>query len=70
MNHMDLTLFQQSSPAKAGDPLLRRQQAQAWAKALVWATSNGARECVPDDRPGAPAVHYDPVGEMMDTTQS
>jgi len=63
MNHMDPTLFQQLSPAKAGDPLLQRQQALAWAKALVWATSNGAREC-------APAVHDDAVGEMVDTTQS
>jgi len=55
VNHMDPTLFQQ--------PLLQRQQALAWAKALVWATSNGAREC-------APAVHDDAVGEMVDTTQS
>jgi hypothetical protein len=69
MNHMDPTLYQQSSPAKAGDPLLQRQQALAWAKALVLATSNGVRECEPDNNLRTPAIYDDPVGEMAETTQ-
>ena len=35
--------FQQLSPAKAGDPLLRRQQALAWAKALAVGSIQRAR---------------------------
>jgi hypothetical protein len=67
MNHMDPTLYQQSSPAKAGDPLLLKQQ--ALAKALVLATSNGVRECEPDNKLRTPAIYDDPVGEMAETTQ-
>jgi len=66
MNHMDPTLHRQSSPAKAGDPLLQRQQALTWAKALVWASSNGVRECAPDSKLRMPAIHDDPVGEMVE----
>jgi hypothetical protein len=69
MNHMDSTPYQQSSPAKAGDPILQRQQALAWAKALVLATSNGVRECAPDNKLRTPAIHNDPVGEMAEATQ-
>jgi hypothetical protein len=48
---------------------LQRQQALAWAKALVLATSNGVRECAPDNKLRTPAIHNDPVGEMAEATQ-
>jgi hypothetical protein len=49
--------FQPSSPAKAGDPLLRRQQALAWAKASV------ARDGAPDADQRAPAVPVDTAAD-------
>jgi hypothetical protein len=57
---------QQSSPAKAGDSLLQSRQPQAWAKAFVWATSNGVRECAPDNGLRAPVTHADLLDEMAD----
>jgi hypothetical protein len=45
--------FQRGLPAKAGDPLLRRQQALAWAKA------GGTRDDTPDDDRRAPTVPDD-----------
>jgi hypothetical protein len=59
---MDSILRHPSSPATAGDALVQKPQALAWAKALVLATSNGVREC-------APAIDDYPVGEMADATQ-
>jgi hypothetical protein len=58
--------YQQSSPAKAGDPLLQGQQALARAKAFVWATSNGVRECAPNNAPRVPAPQSDLLDEMAD----
>jgi hypothetical protein len=70
MNHMDPPLHRQSSPAKAGDLVLQRQQALTRAKALVWASSNGVREeCAPDSDIRTPAIHDDPVGQMAEATQ-
>ena len=61
MKHMDPILRHQSSPAKAGDPLVQKPQSLAWARAFVLATSNGVRECAPD-------VDNEAVGEMADAT--
>jgi hypothetical protein len=49
--------FQRGLPAKAGDPLLRRQQALAWAKA------SGMRVGTPDDDLRAPTVPVDPAAD-------
>jgi len=57
---------QQSSPAKAGDSLLHSRQPLAWAKALVWATSNGVRESAPNNGFRAPVTHADLLDEMID----
>jgi hypothetical protein len=57
---------QQSSPAKAGDTLLQNRQPLAWAKAFVWATSNGVRECAPDNGFRVPVTHADLLDEMAD----
>jgi hypothetical protein len=45
--------FQPGSPAKAGDPLLRRQQA------LAWANASGTRDGALDDDRRAPTVPDD-----------
>jgi hypothetical protein len=60
------TIRQQPSPAKAGDPLFQNQQALARAKAFVWATSNGARECAPDDRLRMLVTNSNLLDEMAD----
>jgi hypothetical protein len=76
VNNMGPIPFQPSSPAKAGDPLLQRQQALAWAKALELAKVIGSRECAPDDGLRVPTVQKDSVGnddtvgEMADTAQA
>lgn len=69
MNHVFQTAYQQSSPAKAGDPLLQSQQALAWAKAFVWANSNGVRECAPDNGLTVPVTHSDLLDERADAAQ-
>jgi hypothetical protein len=61
---MDLTMSRQASPAKAGDALLQMPKAQALAKAFVWATSNGVRECAPDTELRTLASPCDPVGAL------
>ena len=66
MNHVFQTLHQPSSPAKAGDPLLQSQQALAWAKAFVWATSNGVRECAPNSGLRVPVPQSDLLDEIAD----
>ena len=60
VNHVFQTAYQQVSPAKAGDTLLQNQQALAWAKAFVWATSNGVRESGQQRRPRASAPERSP----------
>lgn len=67
MNRAFQTIHQQPSPAKAGDPLLQSRPPLAWAKAFVWATSNGMRECGPDDDFGLPATRVDLRDEIADT---
>jgi hypothetical protein len=67
VSHAFQTAYQQSSPAKAGDPLLHGQQALARAKAFVWATSNGARERAPNDDVRVPVTQSDLLDEMADT---
>lgn len=62
MTRMDQILRHPSSPAKAGDALVQKPQALAWARALMLATSNGMREC-------APAIDSERVGDMADATQ-
>ena len=66
MNQVFQTAYQQLSPAKAGDTLLQNQQALAWAKAFVWANSNGVRECAPDNGLPVTATHGDLLDEMAD----
>jgi hypothetical protein len=66
VNHVFQTAYQHLSPAKAGDTHLQSQQALAWAKAFVWATSNGVRECTPDSGPRVPETHGDFLDEMAD----
>jgi len=67
VNQVLQTMRQQPSPAKAGDPLFQNQQARARAKAFVWATSNGVRECVPNERLRMPVTNGDLPDEMADT---
>jgi len=50
-------LFQPSSPAKAGDPLLRRQQALEWAKA------SGPRDGPPEAALRTSTAPDDTVGD-------
>jgi hypothetical protein len=66
VNRVFQTAYQKPSPAKAGDTLLQGRQALAWAKAFVWATSNGMRECAPDNGFRMPVTHSDRLGEMAD----
>ena len=66
MNHVFQTAYQQLSPANAGDALLQSQQALAWAKAFVRATSNGVRECASDNGLTVPVTHGDLLDEMAD----
>jgi hypothetical protein len=57
--------FQRGLPAHAGDPLLRRQQA------LAWATASGTRDDAPDDDLRAPTVPDDAAddGGPLDAAQ-
>jgi hypothetical protein len=66
VNQVFQTIRQQPSPAKAGDPLFQSQPALALAKAFVWATSNGVRECAPNDRLRMLATNGDLLDEMAD----
>jgi hypothetical protein len=66
VNQVFQTAYQQLSPAKAGDALLQNRQALAWAKAFVWANSNGVRECTPDNSSAAPVTHDDLLDETAD----
>jgi hypothetical protein len=66
VNHVFQTAYQQVSPAKAGDTLLQNQQALAWAKAFVWATSNGVRESGPNNDVRVPVPQNDLPDEMAD----
>jgi len=68
VSHAFQSAHQQSSPAKAGDPLLQSRQPQAWAKAFVWATSNGMREFAPYNELRLPVSHADLFDEMSDAT--
>lgn len=68
VNRAFQTINQQPSPAKAGDSLLQSRQPLAWAKAFVWATSNGVRECPPDNGRLVPVINIDLLDEISDAT--